>query len=194
MSEKSDGYSIEDLASRVGVPVRTVRFYIAEGLLPGPESRGKAAHYGESHLLRLQVIRRLVEQRIPLKAIPDYLDRLSPVEQEALLAADDGASAAPELATPGNAEAGMSQAILDELVQRARLHRQAASPAARPGQFIVTSPPTAAPPPKPGEAWERWEIAPGIELHMRRELAERHHARIQALLPRLRSLMDLEEQ
>ena len=52
---------IEELADLVGVPVRTVRYYIAEGLLPGPGTRGKGTVYGEEHLLRLRLIRLLAD-------------------------------------------------------------------------------------------------------------------------------------
>jgi DNA-binding transcriptional MerR regulator len=58
--------TIEDLAERAGVSVRTVRFYISQGLLAGPGTRGRAAAYGDEHLARLRLIRRLVEQHLPL--------------------------------------------------------------------------------------------------------------------------------
>ena len=52
--QEGEALTIEQLAERVGVTVRTVRFYISDGLLPGPEGRGKAASHGDEHLLRLQ--------------------------------------------------------------------------------------------------------------------------------------------
>src|SRR5690242_10862011 len=59
MLENEQTYTIEELAEQVGTPVRTIRFYIAEGLLSGPGTRGKAASYSGEHLLRLRLIRRL---------------------------------------------------------------------------------------------------------------------------------------
>ena len=50
------GLSIDELARSSELPVRTIRYYVAEGLLPGPGGRGKAATYGEDHLLRLRLI------------------------------------------------------------------------------------------------------------------------------------------
>ena len=46
----NDELTLEDLVNISGLPIRTVRFYIQEGLLPGPDSRGKNARYTEEHL------------------------------------------------------------------------------------------------------------------------------------------------
>src|SRR5438876_4354488 len=95
--------SIEELAARAGVRVRTVRFYVAEGLLPGPGARGRAAAYGEEHLLRLRLIRRLAERHVPLAEIRARLAYLSLDEMRALLAEED--RRAVILATAAGAEA-----------------------------------------------------------------------------------------
>jgi DNA-binding transcriptional MerR regulator len=54
-------YPIRELAERAGVSVRTVRYYIQEGLLPAPDTQGRFASYTEEHLDRLELIRRLKE-------------------------------------------------------------------------------------------------------------------------------------
>ena len=53
MTEEDRGRTIGRLASRVGVSLRTIRYYISSALLPGPGTRGKGEAYGEDHLLRL---------------------------------------------------------------------------------------------------------------------------------------------
>src|SRR6266571_1714965 len=55
-----------ELAARTGLPGRTIRFYIAKGLLPGPTKAGRAAAYGPEHLQRLQRIRRLQDKGLTL--------------------------------------------------------------------------------------------------------------------------------
>ncbi|HEV7216840.1 MAG TPA: MerR family transcriptional regulator, partial [Chloroflexota bacterium] len=86
---ESSDLSIEALAERVGLPLRTIRFYIARGLLHGPGSRGKAAAYGEDHLLRLQLIRRLAESRMPLEEIRQRLAGLSLTDVRLVLAEEE---------------------------------------------------------------------------------------------------------
>ena len=73
------------------MPVRTIRFCfsIAQGLLPGPQGRGKAAAYREEHLLRLQLIRRLSEQRVPLAEIRARVAPLALEEVRALLGEEE---------------------------------------------------------------------------------------------------------
>ena len=83
MTTPRSSWTIEELADEVGVPVRTIRYYIAEGMLPGPGSRGKGTTYSEDHLQRLRLIRRLVEQRVPLADVRQLVERLSPDETEA---------------------------------------------------------------------------------------------------------------
>jgi DNA-binding transcriptional MerR regulator len=61
--------SIHELATRSGVPARRIRYYIAEGLLPPPRGRGRAAHYGPEHLEGLQAIQALRRQHVGLDEI-----------------------------------------------------------------------------------------------------------------------------
>ena len=55
----SDVYSLDELAQKVGIHPRTIRSYIQQGLLRGPESMGRNAHYTDYHLKRLEVIKTL---------------------------------------------------------------------------------------------------------------------------------------
>ena len=57
----SDLLSIAELAERVGLTRRTIRFYVAEGLLPPPGGRGQRRVYSSEHLIRLRAIQRLKE-------------------------------------------------------------------------------------------------------------------------------------
>ncbi len=68
-----------------GVSVRTIRYYIAEGLLPSPGARGRKVSYGEEHLLRLRLVRCLVERRVPLDEIRERLAGLSRHELQVLV-------------------------------------------------------------------------------------------------------------
>jgi DNA-binding transcriptional MerR regulator len=47
-------YTAAELAHAAGVPLRTVRYYVQEGLIDRPEGRGRGAHFTERHLHQLQ--------------------------------------------------------------------------------------------------------------------------------------------
>ena len=54
--------TLPELAEATGLPARTIRFYIARGLLDGPVKAGRAAAYTEDHLARLEKIKKLQAQ------------------------------------------------------------------------------------------------------------------------------------
>ncbi|GGL78857.1 transcriptional regulator [Streptomyces fumigatiscleroticus] len=71
--------TIDELAARAGVTVRTVRFYGTRGLLPPPViGPRRVGHYGREHLARLELIEELRQQGMTLAAIERYLHRLPP--------------------------------------------------------------------------------------------------------------------
>lgn len=69
-------FTIDELAARTGMTVRTVRFYATEGLLPAPERRGRIAYYDARHRMRLELIRTLQEHGYTLAAIERVLERI----------------------------------------------------------------------------------------------------------------------
>jgi DNA-binding transcriptional MerR regulator len=94
--------TLGELTATADVSVRTVRYYIAEGLLPPPEGSGPGSAYTPGHLDRLRLIQRLKEAYLPLKEIRRRLSGLSDDEVRRLLAADDNRVApiaAPESET-----------------------------------------------------------------------------------------------
>ncbi|MBE9375802.1 MerR family transcriptional regulator [Saccharopolyspora sp. HNM0983] len=68
--------TIDELAARAGVTVRTVRFYASRGLLPPPRLRGRTGLYGGDHLARLDLIRELQVLGFTLSAIERHLERI----------------------------------------------------------------------------------------------------------------------
>jgi DNA-binding transcriptional MerR regulator len=78
-------YMIGDLARRAGISVRTVRYYIQEGLLPAPPSRGRYTIYSEEYLKRLKLIQLLKDAFMPLKEIKHQVGSLDMDGVEELL-------------------------------------------------------------------------------------------------------------
>ncbi|MFI9645394.1 MerR family transcriptional regulator [Streptomyces sp. NPDC052040] len=69
--------TVDELAARAGVTVRTVRFYSAKGLLPPPViGPRRVGRYGQTHLARLALIEELQRQGMTLAAIERHLGRL----------------------------------------------------------------------------------------------------------------------
>ncbi|MET7647588.1 MerR family transcriptional regulator [Streptomyces sp. NPDC005426] len=69
--------TVDELAARAGVTVRTVRFYSTRGLLPPPViGPRRVGHYGHAHLSRLALIEELQHQGMTLAAIERYLEQL----------------------------------------------------------------------------------------------------------------------
>lgn len=68
--------TIGELSRRTGVPVKTIRFYSDEGLLP-PTERSPSGYrlYAEEHVLRIDLIRTLREAGVGLEAIGRVLRR-----------------------------------------------------------------------------------------------------------------------
>ncbi|MGW2617927.1 MerR family transcriptional regulator [Streptomyces sp. NPDC001500] len=67
-------YRIETLAHLSGATVRTIRAYQDRGLLPRPERKGRANHYSDAHLARLQQIADLLDRGYTLASIKELLD------------------------------------------------------------------------------------------------------------------------
>jgi DNA-binding transcriptional MerR regulator len=106
--------TLGELTTAADVSVRTVRYYIAEGLLPPPEGSGPGSSYTQGHLDRLRLIQRFKETYLPLKEIRRRLAGLSDEEVRSLLVADENRAAPP---TPSSA--GM---LYDESLAGARAY------------------------------------------------------------------------
>lgn len=68
--------TVDELAARADVSVRTVRFYAGKGLLPPPHLEGRLGRYGSVHLARLELIRELQQLGYTLAAIEGHLARI----------------------------------------------------------------------------------------------------------------------
>lgn len=65
-------YSIDEISTLAGVTPRTVRYYIAEGLLDRPEGEKRGARYLPRHLEQLLQIRRWTEAGLSLERIREH--------------------------------------------------------------------------------------------------------------------------
>jgi DNA-binding transcriptional MerR regulator len=65
----SSRYSIHELAALASVPTRTVRFYIAQGLMDRPHGAKRGAWYEDRHLQQLLLIRRWTDAGLSLDRV-----------------------------------------------------------------------------------------------------------------------------
>jgi DNA-binding transcriptional MerR regulator len=96
-AEADEPLTIDDLARRVKLPVRTIREYHTMRLLPPPERRGRLGLYGSRHVQRLQLIARLQRRGYSLAGIRDLLGAWeSGTDLTTLLGVDESQAALDE--------------------------------------------------------------------------------------------------
>lgn len=208
-------YSLTDLSRVAGVTPRTVRYYIGQGLLPSPGA-GPSARYGETHLTRLRVIRRLQREHLPLAEIRRRLDELSEGEIMALsesphptseaVGADSAADYIRRLVSqpglpawapvPASASLGSPAPAepftLAEAMPPAAMPPAAAPPAAMPSPAAPAAASLAPAPPlaEPGRStWERHTLTSDVELHVRRPLDRATSKNVDRLIRIARELL-----
>ena len=125
-------YKMKDLCDLTGLPRQAIHFYIQEGLLPEGRKTGRnMAYYGEPHVERIKLIRRLQHERfLPLKAIRAVIDEradaFSSVQRHFMLEVKQrlGGTLAPRVEARETVEAkqviagaGIDRRDFDELVE-----------------------------------------------------------------------------
>lgn len=201
------GFAITELAALTDIPVRTIRYYIAQGLLPSPGREGPSTRYDEAFLARLQLINQLRAAHLPLAEIRKRLATLTDDEAMALVAVP-----APE---PPESAIDYVRALLEPrspvgptspvqpsaspappmLLKRAAMEPTAtfepAVPAGPAAPDAAALPATDRKPPTSERSqWERIVIEPDVELHVRRPLSRHQNRRVERLLAFIRELYE----
>ena len=185
MNAREAVYELGELSDRAGVTPRTIRYYIQQGLLRSPGVSGPGAKYGEGHLDRLRLIRRLQREHLPLAEIRRRLETLSDAEVRELLArrvaVDESRAVLP----------GSAADYARDLLSAAALPTSASmAPASALSSPAPPAPP--APPAAERSQWERISLTPDLELHVRRPLSREHNKVVERLLTYARRLLEEE--
>lgn len=157
-------YRLAELADVSRVTPRTIRYYIAEGLLPAPIGAGPAAIYTATHRDRLALISVLKDRYLPLREIGPRLATLT--DEEVRTELRQLTAVEPlrgEKTPPGE---GGAVELFDNVTGQAR--HKAVSPPVSAG--VPTQPQSLPTPHQPALArdhWERITLADGVELHVR---------------------------
>lgn len=153
---------------------RTIRYYLAEGLIQTPEEKqGTASVFSYVHLLQLLTVKKLQAEHLPIRKIRELVAGKSEQELETLLGVRGASGKKTE-----------AKRYLESLL--------ASAPAAPPAQM-------ATPPPQHLDAspasWQRVEIEPGLELHVRSDYSPpattgKTRSLLERAIHRLRRLRD----
>lgn len=171
---------LAELANRAGVSPRTIRYYIQEGLLPSPETKGPGAHYGQEHLDGLQIIKRLQQQYLPLVEIRRLLKE----------AGDDLSALLAESRVTAHRRTSAAEYIRDARGSAGKGTRQHEHPLGGLGSHLVAREPTAEWKLKHRKRsqWERIDLGPDVELHIRRPLSREQNRQIDRLLQAVKEI------
>lgn len=171
---------LSELANRAGVSPRTIRYYIQEGLLPSPETKGPGAHYGQEHVDRLQIIKRLQQQYLPLVEIRRLLKE----------AGDDLSALLAEFRAPAQRPNSAKEYIRQAKGLREKGTRQHEHPLGDLGNHLAAREPTVDWKIKHRKRsqWERIDLGPDVELHIRRPLSREQNRQIDRLLQAVKEI------
>jgi DNA-binding transcriptional MerR regulator len=146
---------------------RTIRYYIAEGVLRRPDARGT---FTEAHLDRLKLILRLKQAFLPIPEIRRQLELLTDGDVKAQLERYETQGRSPA----SNLAAEYTQRLM---AQRAGpLGENVPPPSSTPGSGVKA------------ETWERFLLAPGVELHVRKPLSLEEQEFLDSLLEHAQQL------
>lgn len=154
---------------------RTIRYYLAEGLIQTPEEKqGTASVFSYLNLLQLLTVKKLQAEHLPIRKIRELVAGKSEQELETLLGVPRPSGKKTEakryleslLATPSSAP-----------------QMDAAPPAPPPEKFDAS------------HSWQRVEIEPGLELHIRSDYSPpattgKTRSLLERAIHRLRRLRD----
>ena len=186
LKESKNPYTINELAKKAQVSVRTIRYYIDEGLLPAPETRGRYTVYTDEYLDRLELIRRLKDSFLPLKEIRATLESLTWDEVQTSLndlrKKDEVAQRVAQTETKPEARAKEASSTALEYIT----DLLSSAPVKRP---LPPQPPAWIPPDKPGGGldpgqgtWQRIDLGSGVELHILHPIPPNRRAQVEELI------------
>ena len=186
-------YSLQDLADLTAVTPRTIRFYVAQGLLPSPGRVGPGATYAPGHLARLKLIRQLQREHLPLAEIRGRLESL-----------DDAAVVAIVEAPSTPPAAGSAADYIRAVLAKSRVSDQPAGYSVPAPARLMSAPMTpmpvlhAPPPPETQPAdrsqWDRVVLVPDVELHVRRPLTRQLNKKVERVIAIARELLEEDPQ
>lgn len=197
--------TLAELAAASGLEPRTIRSWVAQGLIPAPRSRGPGARYPADTLERLMAIRGMRDRLgMPLAAIRQEL--LVATVEQLQAHAERAADLAPEPAEPAPAASSALDYLRDLRARSAPAPMMAAPPSPPPPaarQQSLALPPTGfealerrlgqaraeAARKARAEDWLRIPVTPDVELSVRGRLDAEQRARLERCADLIRDIL-----
>jgi DNA-binding transcriptional MerR regulator len=160
---------------------RTIRYYLAEGLIqPADERQGTASVFEYRHLLQLVAVKKLQAEHLPIRKIRELVAGKSDQELEPLLGIGTTNRSAADNDARRYLESLLAPSLSNVTATASRSRRSAAT----------TPAPNSAPAPEQTASWQRLEIEPGLELHIRSDYTPpATSARTRSLVDRIRGVI-----
>lgn len=176
-----DDLDLAELAAAAGVTPRTVRYYVQQGLLPSPGTRGPGTKYDRALLDRLHLIRRLQKLHWPLSKIRERLESLDeegvqqalsePVEHPPPVGESDTAlTYVRALLEPGTGKQPSEPPAAVAQLRGLVFGKQELAQQSKRGWQVTKS------------NWERIRLTNDIELNVRRPLSREDNKKVDRLL------------
>lgn len=193
-----DEYSLDELSKLANVTPRTVRYYIAEDILPPPMIGGRNATYSQEHLDRLIAIGAMKDMYLPLREIRHRLNTLTPEQMRdpAYLATLSQAVVVDRalhkrLQSRGDIARSEIAESAAEYLDRVEGRGERRGSRSRRQERPMSPQPMSMPEP-PSTTWERFPLGDDAELMMRSSKVQSMGPRLHRTLHRLRHLIENE--
>jgi len=157
---------------------RTIRYYLAEGLIkPAEEKQGTASVFSYKHLLQLVAVKKLQAEHLPIRKIRELVTDKDEQQLESLL----GVTSSARKRTDDTKAKRYLESLLTPSMSFGGI-------LSAPQETAPLSSPAEAPPKDSSVSWQRVEIEPGLELHIRSDYRPAvSSARTKGLAERIRT-------
>jgi len=157
---------------------RTIRYYLAEGLIqPADEKQGTASVFSYKHLLQLVAVTKLQAEHLPIKKIREVVTDKNEQQLESLLGVTDSTGKRiDDTEAKRYLESLLAPSMAIGSIKSAPRDMASISPALEPPRSDTSA------------SWQRVEIEPGLELHIRSDYTPPvSNARTKGLADRIRT-------
>lgn len=176
----NDELTLKDLCEESGLSERTIRYYMAEGVIPPAPRSGPGVRYPRAHLTRLRLIRKWQDANLSLEQIRKLIADANDTEVERMVQSPK-VRVIPDPEAAGSA-ADYVRKVLGKTSGAARSPTQAPRTPAPDPQDMPGSPISRS-------QWERFVVDEDVEIHVRRPLSHAKNRRVDALLQEARRLL-----